>query len=94
MLESIFEFPSRTIPYTPLTTTNDQAPATLTALLERINAARPDAPSAMLHTTAAHLARYIGAPVTELRLDTFAITTMTERISGWISKRRVVVRQR
>jgi hypothetical protein len=52
-----------------LITISDQPPATLAAPLDQI-ARRPGAPAAMLGTTAAYLARYIGAPKSDLKLDT------------------------
>jgi hypothetical protein len=44
-----------------------QPPATLAALLDQI-ARRTGVPASMLRTITAHLARYIGAPVTDLKL--------------------------
>jgi hypothetical protein len=69
MLETILKWHPCTLLPPHLTTTPDEASVNLAALLGQI-ARRPGAPAAMLRTTAARLARYIGAPATDLKLDT------------------------
>jgi hypothetical protein len=70
MLDVTLEPHPRTLFPAPVIAIPDQPPAILGALLYQI-ASRPGTPAAMLSTTAAHLACYIGAPATDLKLGTW-----------------------